>query len=241
MDSMSYGAAASANYEASSSTNTDTERPNVGSEGCEQPSADDAYAEVLNVLSRQPDDLFSLSHLNPWLLKLLVTMCFNAYFCSQSEARRAEMQGQMAFSFELIIGWLLRLFNQKCWVLPIIVLSLWFLRCKAPRGVWDVGSKFRLLYSKRTTEMIAIDLGNKIQQPCYYPTWASRKVALCVFDNCLVKFGTSYEGARNMGDGSWHYLFINWFLKPMRSIDVPSDFDPNEAGRLYFFVPLYFI
>ena len=69
MDSMSYGAAASANYEASSSTNTDTERPNVGSEGCEQPSADDAYAEVLNVLSRQPDDLFSLSHLSPWLLK----------------------------------------------------------------------------------------------------------------------------------------------------------------------------
>ena len=241
LKSMSYGAAASANDEASSSTNTDMERPNVGSDGCEQPSADDAYAEVLSVLSRQPDDSFSLSRLNPWLLKLLMTLSFNAYFCSQNEARRAEMQRQMAFSFELIIGWLLRLFNQKCWVLPIIVLSLWFLRCKAPRGVWDVGSKFRLLYSKRTTEMIAIDLGNKIQQPCYYPTWASRKVALCVFDNCLVKFGTSYEGARDMGDGSWHYLFINWFLKPMRSTDVPLDFDPNEAGRLYFLVASFVI
>jgi len=32
-----------------------------------------------------------------------------------------------------------------------------------------------------------------------------------------------------MCGGSWHYLFINWFLKPMRSTDVPSDFDPNEA------------
>jgi hypothetical protein len=56
LKSMSYGAAASANDEASSSTNTDMERPNVGSDGCEQPSADDAYAEVLSVLSRQPDD-----------------------------------------------------------------------------------------------------------------------------------------------------------------------------------------
>ena len=137
-------------------------------------------------------------------------MCFNAYFCSQSEARRAEMQGQMAFSFELIIGWLLRLFNQKCWVLPIIVLSLWFLRCKAPRGVWDVGSKFRLLYSKRTTEMIAIDLGNKIQQPCYYPTWASRKVALCVFDNCLVKFGASYhEGISLVRKSTLYYQEVD--------------------------------
>ena len=43
------------------------------------------------------------------LFFLAAMICFNAYFCSQSEARRAEVQKQLAFSFELIIGWLLRL------------------------------------------------------------------------------------------------------------------------------------
>jgi len=51
----------------------------------------------------------------------------------------------MEFAFELMIGWIVRLYNGKCWVLPIVVLSLWFWRCKAPQGIWDVCSRTRLL------------------------------------------------------------------------------------------------
>ena len=46
----------------------------------------------------------------------------------------------------------------------------------------------------------------------------------------------SYEGAREMGDGSWHYLFINWFLKPMRSTDCLRVLIPTkEVGYIFLF------
>jgi hypothetical protein len=55
------------------------------------------------------------------------------------------------------------------------------------------------------------------------------------FDNCLCKFGTSYEGIRDDGDGWTSYLFINWFLAPIDSEDVPADFNPLEGKHIAFF------
>ena len=74
------------------------------------------------------------------------------------------MVANMEFAFELMIRWIVWLYNGKCWVLPIVVLSLWFWRCKAPQRIWDVCSRTRLLYTKRTTENIEFDLGKKVQQ-----------------------------------------------------------------------------
>jgi len=50
--------------------------------------------------------------------------------------------------------------------------------------------------TKETTENIALDIGNRVQSPFYFPEWASRRIAIAVFDNCLVKLDTSYEGVR---------------------------------------------
>jgi len=50
--------------------------------------------------------------------------------------------------------------------------------------------------TKETTENIALDIGNRVQSPFYFPEWASRRIAIAVFDNCLVKFDTSYDGVR---------------------------------------------
>ena len=91
-------------------------------------------------------------------------MTFNAIFVSQSMAKRREMVANMKYAFELMIRWIVRLYNGKCWVLPIVVLSLWFWRCKAPQRIWDVCSHTRLLYTKRTTENIEFDLGKKVKQ-----------------------------------------------------------------------------
>jgi len=120
----------------------------------------------------------------------------------------------------------------KCWVLPIVLLSLWFFKCSAAQGIWNVGSHVRILYTKAKTELIAFDLGREVQMPAFFPAWGSRKLVLCVFDNCLVKFGASYEGCRDSGDGSWHYLFINWLVRPISMDDVPNDFDPSTTGKL---------
>lgn len=189
-----------------------------------------AYEVLLDTLSAPHGEVPSLVKTNHWLYGVLCALTFSAYFVSQSEARRRELMDKKTFAFEMIIGWVVRLYNGKCWVLPIVLLSLWFLHSRATKGIWRVGGKLRILYAKETTERIAFDLGNRIQRPGYYPPWASRKIALCVFDNCLVKFNTSYEGSREMGDGSWSYLFINWFVRPISLIDVPSDFDP-AAGN----------
>ena len=83
---------------------------------------------------------------------------------------------------------------------------------------------------KKNTENIAFDLGKKVQEVRSFPTEASRKVILCVFDNCLIPFRTSFEGSRGSGDGSWHYLFINWFSVPLQAMDVPLDFDPSSTS-----------
>jgi hypothetical protein len=55
-----------------------------------------------------------------------------------------------------------------------------------------------------------------------FPAWASRALCIAVFDNCLIKFGTSYEGIRSTGDGSRACLFINWFIMPVKAEDVPT-------------------
>jgi hypothetical protein len=230
--SMTYGAANASG--AAASTNEDA--LSATSEGRQASSGDVAYDKVLDTLVAPHDESERLVKLNPWIYSVLAAMTFNAYFVVRNEPERLRIMNEKEVAFEVIIGWIVRLFNMKCWVLPIIVLSLWFLRSNASKGIWNVGSHLRLLYTKETTERIAFDLGSKIQTPSRFPAWASRKILLCVFDNCLVKFPTSYEGCRELGDGSWQYLFINWFVRPIASEDVPDDFNPSITGKLAYFL-----
>ena len=191
-----------------------------------------AYDELLTILESPCNEGISLVSLNRLIYALLCAITANIYFCRQDEATRIAMKAQMRFAYELLIGWLVRLHNGKGWVLPIVVLSIWFWKSRATRGVWAVGSRYRLLYSKRTVELLLTDLGKRIQDIGSYPPWASRSVALCVCDNCLVKFSTNYEGCRDNGDGSWDYLFINWFLRPIAASHVTAEnFNPMTDGK----------
>ena len=81
--------------------------------------------------------------------------------------------------------------------------------------------------------MIASDLGRRIMLPSRYPENASRSICLAVFDNCLVKFGTSYEGIRGQGDGSLPYLFINWLIFPVHRDIVPGVLDSLSPEGIY--------
>ena len=105
------------------------------------------------------------------------------------------------FAFELMIGWMVRIYNQFALVFPVILLSLMALKCRIPKLFWSVLSRVRLLYDEKFTKQLALDLGQRIQLPRNYPGNASRLIGIGTFDNCLMKFLTSYEGVRSGGDG----------------------------------------
>ena len=170
---------------------------------------DEAYDLLIDKLScgkGYHDETTLLSRGNTFVYTFLISLTFNVWFCTQSAIARAEYRKKCRFTFELMLGWLVRLYNSHCWVFPIVLVSLWALKCRVPKPFWNFLSRSRLLYTKETTENIALDLGNRVQSPFYFPEWASRRIAIAVFDNCLVKFDTSYEGVRADGDGSRQYL-----------------------------------
>ena len=85
------------------------------------------------------------------------------------------------------------------------------------------------IYSHDCTETILYDLGKRIRVKNLFleetkgkPIYSS-KVAFTVFDNCLVNFNTSHEGIRSDGDGSQAYLFIDWFVVPIRDTLVADE------------------
>lgn len=191
---------------------------------------DEAYDLLIDKLScgkGYHDETTLLSRGNTFVYTFLISLTFNVWFCTQSAIARAEYRKKCRFTFELMLGWLVRLYNSHCWVFPIVLVSLWALKCRVPKPFWNFLSRSRLLYTKETTENIALDLGNRVQSPFYFPEWASRRIAIAVFDNCLVKFDTSYEGVRADGDGSRQYSFINWLSSYIHQGDVPTIIDPG--------------
>jgi hypothetical protein len=232
-NSMAYGrATAEPQHAAGEIATSTTISTTANAEVPQMNTSEAAYDELLTILESPCNEGISLVSLNRLIYALLCAITANIYFCRQDEATRIEMRAQMRFAYELLIGWLVRLNNGKCWVLPVVVLSIWLWKSRASRGVWAVGSRYRFLYSKGTVELLLTDLGKRVQDIGSYPPWASRSVALCVCDNCLVKFSTNYEGCRDNGDGSWDYLFINWFLRPIAASHVTAEnFNPITDGE----------
>jgi len=135
--------------------------------------------------------------------------CNTSYFRLHPSAR-AQRDAQYLLAFEVIMAWLFRLLSGRCWVLTIVMLSLWAWKSRVPKPFWGLLSRLRLLYTKATTEMIAKDLGYRALRQ---DRRSSGKVSLSVMDNCLVNFNTSFEGRQ--GEGNWAYLMVNWFTSPI--------------------------
>ena len=204
-----------------------------GDLNAEQCVRDDGYERLIDRLVHEEEfreeSLMLTSH-NKTLVEMLRSFMFNPWYCHQKSWKRAEIAKKTAFTLELMVGWIVRLYNSKMHVFPIVVLSFWALRCSVPKLFWNACRKVKLLYSRDKTEAIALDVGRRVQHPTNYPTWASRKVVMGAGDNCLIKFNTSYEGCRDDGDGRHSYLFINWFTRPVRAINVPDEYDPTKGA-----------
>lgn len=75
----------------------------------------------------------NLTRNNGSLVQFLRSFTHNSYYCRLSGPKRARVAEQYVFAFELMVGWLTRLFNVKLWVFPCVILSLWALRCRVSR------------------------------------------------------------------------------------------------------------
>mmetsp|Transcript_37563 Transcript_37563/g.48586 ORF Transcript_37563/g.48586 Transcript_37563/m.48586 type:complete len:238 (-) Transcript_37563:995-1708(-) len=160
----------------------------------------------------------------------------HAWFSNLSSNERMIKKDEKKFKFEFLIGWLIRLYNERCWVLPLVFLSIWAWKSKVSKPFWRFCTKIKLLYTVETIEMILTDLGLRLSTKKVLledESKASGKVILAVFDNCLVNFKTSYEGIRDNGDGSRAYLFINWLIAFIDKSDVPDAYDPAAINGLW--------
>jgi hypothetical protein len=111
---------------------------------------------------------------NPEIYNLLRRLTYGATFCMLSANARAQRESSVRGTFEFIMAWLFRLLNSKCWVLPIVLLSLWAWRSNVPRTILETPQSMKIpLELKKTTIMIASDLGNRALS---YPQIGSRKL-----------------------------------------------------------------
>lgn len=198
-----------------------------GATGQSREVTDRAYSCLLDELVGDNVNLCDLVSENPRIYDILRRLTNGAFYCKQSMSYRSERDNESRLVFQFIMAWLLRLLNIKCWVLPIVLLSLWAWRSKVPKPFWRLLSRWRLLYSKETTEMIAADLGHRALRN---PEWASKKLSFSVMDNCLVNFKTSFEGIREQGDGLRSYLMVNWLTSPVSASDTESPNFMSPSG-----------
>ena len=200
----------------------------------EQKVRDEASDELIDRLVdgvKCAEESIILSQNNRALETYLRSLTMNQYFVGCNASKRLKIIDKYRFTFELMIGWLIRLYNEKLGVFPCCVLSLWALRCRVPGPFWEVLQKMRLLYCKGYTRGLALDVGKRIESPENFPSWASRKIIAGVGDNCLIKFSCNYEGCKEDGDGSFPYLFINWISLPVPAECVPPEYNPTEGSN----------
>jgi hypothetical protein len=198
-----------------------------GATGQSREVTDRTYSCLLDELVGDNVNVCDLVSENPRIYDILRRLTNGAFYCKQSMSYRLERDNESRLVFQFIMAWLLRLLNIKCWVLPIVLLSLWAWRSKVPKPFWRLLSRWRLLYNKETTEMIAADVGHRALRN---PEWASRKLSFSVMDNCLVNFKTSFEGIREQGDGLRSYLMVNWLTSPVSASDTESPNFMSPSG-----------
>ena len=65
---------------------------------------------------------------NSKLHQVLSAFTFSRFFCKESADRRTSLIEKRRFAFELMIGWMVRIYNQFALVFPVILLSLMALK-----------------------------------------------------------------------------------------------------------------
>jgi hypothetical protein len=189
---------------------------------------DDAYKHLLAKLrgNAYEAEMGFLASVNAGLVGFFKSYTINYNYRRSRGAERVKHDRLRSSVFSLMVGLLVRLLNYQIWVFPIVVLSLFALRCKVPRMFWDVLSAMRILYSHKHTRVIATDLGELAMDPRSIPAFASTMIMLAVYDNCLHKFGTKYEHVKTERCND-NYQTCNWLTRWL-----PSTYDDEIRTAL---------
>lgn len=86
-------------------------------------------------------NVMDLSIRNSWLTSILTAVSFNTWFCAQNVETRGFHMQKLVCVMNVIIVLLLRWYNGRYWVLPIVILSLWALKCHVPTPSWSIFGK----------------------------------------------------------------------------------------------------
>jgi hypothetical protein len=89
-----------------------------------------AYEELLDALECS-NDVLDLSIRNSWLTSILAAVTFNPWNGNQNEDDRGFRMRKLNYVINVIIALLLRWYDGRCWVLNIVSLSLWALKCQS--------------------------------------------------------------------------------------------------------------
>lgn len=192
---------------------------------------DAAYVYLIDILvddSAYGPQMHCFGDNNPHIIDFIRSFTFNAWYVAQSFTDRLRIDVDRRFAFDLMLGWIARLYNEHSWVFPIVLLSLWALRCGVKKPFWRVLQRVRLLYAYSTTEQIALDVGDRVgnwaQKPEFFPEGHSRDVGIAVADNLQINFETKYEGCKEMGEGNFFYIFVTWLICALPLGTIPATF-----------------
>ena len=177
---------------------------------------DEAYIDMLKLMINpgvHQNQTAFYTRTNSKLYKILSALTFSRWFCRQGAAKQQDIMDRRRFVFEFMIGWLVRWYNKNALVFPMLCLSLLALRCHLSTMFWNALLHLRLLYSKDFTQRLALDMGDRLQLLDLQRSKNREcdRVAIATFDNCLLRFDTSYEGvSHDERDGNSQYMLINW-------------------------------
>lgn len=184
---------------------------------------DAPYNETIRRLQSEDysEHMGAMGVMNPGLFAFLRSFTLNGAYIRAARRGAADARNIMrSFVLNFMIGWLVRLFDQRIFVFSHVVLSLMALRCRVPKMFWGVLSANRILYSYDTALMFATDMGNLVMH-APPPEDASKYVMLAVYDNCQYKLGTNYEHAVEQRRND-RYDCCNWF-----TMYLPNTMDPE--------------
>lgn len=111
-----------------------------------------AYESLLDELSMdgkngKSDGKHNCLAISNWYLyNFLLKITRNTVDEQRSPLDLMESDANNIYIFEFIIAWLIRLLNCRCWVLPLVFLSIWAWKSRIAKPFWIFCCKIRLIH-----------------------------------------------------------------------------------------------
>ena len=196
---------------------------------------DAAYLHLIDIVingDRYLPATTCFSTFNAHFYGFLQSFTINPWFARKSAIEQEIENERLRFNFDLMIAWITRLYNMHGYVFPIVLLSLWALKCDVNKPFWIAMQKRLLLYNKDVTTTLALDVARMVNWvmnmiPSTFSKFCSKDIVTVCFDNCQIYWKSKFEGCRVDGGGNFFYIFITWFVCTIYSSTIPATYNTD--------------